>query len=231
MTTIQKLIGVMALIAASTVLTQAANTCPLLTLPKGEDGPGVIGKRYVETGIGFWDEAHTSHNTYGTGISANLPICTGLDLSGGYSYSWFNRDPFTSKQHNLGGSATFYNTAEDGIKPFVSLGLGYTFYDENLDKGWVFANDRKNHHGTDYVNWNATVGAEFPYKWVSVIPTITYNDDMRRTKKSTQSFVYSTEVNTWITPRVGIYASVSYYAAQHISSQTWGGGLGVRVRF
>ena len=53
----------------------------------------------------------------------------------------------------------------------------------------------------------------------------------QRTAKSGQSFVYSTEVNTWITPRVGIYASVSYYAQQHVGFQTWGGGTGVRVRF
>jgi len=227
MTTIKTLIGAIALIAASTVF---ADTCPLF--PKGEEsGPGVIGKRYAEAGVGFIDEAHTAHNTYGVSLGGNLPICKGLDLNGGYSHSWFDYNPYSNSSHNLSGSAVLYQTFEEGIKPFIAPSLGYTFFDENLDASYARKYNLRNHHGVDYAYWGLTVGAEFPYKWVSVIPTISYNDDFRSRSKSSQYFVYSTEVNTWITPKVGLYVSVSYYAMQHVAIQTWGGGAGVRFRF
>jgi hypothetical protein len=230
MTTIKTLISAVALIAASTVFAQSTNTCPLF--PKGEEsGPGVIGKRYAEAGFGLIDEPHTAHNYYGVSLGGNLPICKGLDINGGYSHSWFDYSPYSNSSHNLGGSAVLYNTIEDGIKPFIAAGLGYTFFDENLDAEFARVNNLRNHLGVDYAYWSVTVGAEFPYKWVSVIPTISYNDDFQGKSQSSQYFAYSTEVNTWITPKVGVYVSVSYYARQHVPVQTWGGSTGIRFRF
>ncbi len=230
MTTIKNLISAVALIAASTVFAQSTDTCPLF--PKGEEsGPGVIGKRYAEAGFGLIDEAHTSHNNYGAYIGGNLPVCKGLDLNGGYSYNWFDQDPYSRRSHNIGGNAVIYNTIEDGIKPFITFGLGYAFFDENLDAGFAQTYGLRNHMGSNYANWNAGFGAEFPYKWVSVIPSVRYHDDFRTSSKSGQYFVYGAEVNSWITPKVAIYVSVDWYDRQHIADRTWGGSTGVRVRF
>jgi opacity protein-like surface antigen len=229
MITVKSLIGAVALIAASTGFAQSSNTCSWF--PKGEDGPGVIGKRYAEASFDLIDEAHTAHNTYGAGFGANLPVTEGLDVSGGYHYSWYNRTPLSVKSHNIDANATLYKTITAGVKPFISAGLGYSWQDTTLDDGWLFFSDNKNHHGQNFAFWGLTVGAEFPYKWVSVIPTITYQDDFLGKVKSTQEFVYSVEVNSWITRRVGIFVSGSYYDQQHAHSRTFGVGTGVRVRF
>lgn len=230
MTTIKTLISAVALIAASTVFAETKGVCPLF--PKGEEsGPGVIGKRYADAGLGIIDVTDTSHNVYGIGIGGNLPVCNGLDLNGGYSYSGFNEYPYSDRTHNIGGNAVLYKTIEDGIKPFITAGLGYTFFDANLDTDYARKYNLRNHYGVDYANWNVGFGAEFPYKWVSVIPSVTYHDDFQASRNSHQYFVYGAEVNSWITPKVAVYVSVNWYDSQHIGNRNWGGGAGVRVRF
>ncbi len=229
MTTIKTLISAVALSAASTVFAE----CPLF--PKGEEsGPGVIGKRYAEASLVLIDAKATTRNTYGTNLGGNLPVCNGLDLNGGYSYSALNHsDPDIGalRKHNIGGSAVIYNTIEEGIKPFVSFGLGGAFSDRNFDVGISKKNNRRNHISSNYGTWNVGIGAEIPYKWVSVIPSITYNDDFRTNSKSEQYFVYGAEVYSWITPKVAIYVSASWYDQQHVADRNFGVGVGARLRF
>jgi len=229
MTTIKTLISAVVLIAASTGFAQSSNTCSWF--PKGEDGPGVIGKRYADVGFDVEDVQHTSHNAYQTSIGANIPVTQCIDISGGYSYSWFDYKPQHNTDHAIGGSIKLYKTIEDGVKPFISAGLGYSWFDEKLDNPWYFNSNRKNHHSQDKATWRGSVGAEFPYKWISVTPTISYDDDFEGTTKSSQAFVYGVRTDSWITPKIGIYFGVSYVTWQHSPSHDWNYSVGARVRF
>jgi hypothetical protein len=229
MTTFKTLIGAVALIAASTGFAQSSNTCSWF--PKGEDGQGVIGKRYAEAGVELQDLNHDSKNAYATNIGANVPIIKGLDLSGGYAYGWYDHSPMHQTDHAIGSSIKLYNEIEKGIKPFIAAGLGYSWLDEKLDSGWYFFGSGKNKYSQDKATWDASVGAEFSFKWLSVTPRISYNDDFERSLKSEETWQYGVEANAWITRRIGIYAQVAYVDWQHTTFHSWKYGTGIRVRF
>jgi len=228
MTTIKTLISTVALFAASTGFAQSSNTCSWL--PKGDDSQGVIGKRYAEAGFEVQDLQHTSHNAYGTGISANIPLIQGIDVGGSYQYSWYKPDPEDETIHDINAYATFYKKLDDGVKPFVSASLGYSWFKEKLADGWLF-NNGSNSYSIDTATWAMAVGAEFPFKWFAVTPTISYRDDFKRSRESSQSLDYGVEASAWITSRIGASLSVSYVSWQHSSDYTWIYGTGVRVRF
>jgi len=230
MTTIKTLISTVALIAASTVFAQTSNTCSWL--PKGDEyGQGVIGKRYAEAGFNLQHTKHASDNAFDTGISANLPVVEGLDLNAGYSYSWYNPSPIKYTTHAIGSSVTLYKTVEDGVKPFISAGLGYSWLNEDLDAGYYFFSNGKNSRSRNFATWGFAIGAEFPYKWFAVIPTIGYSDDFQKSSYSSQQWTYRVEVNSWLTSKIGVFASAAYIDTFHSSVTTMDYGIGVRVRF
>ena len=228
MTTIKTLISTVALIAASTVCAQSSNTCSWF--PKGEDGPGVIGKRYAEASFDVTELRHTAHNICDAGISANIPVIQGLDVSGGYNYAWYNLptyghgpSSYRARAQSINANATLYKTIEDGVKPFISAGLQRSWQDLNGPYSY--------HSAYNVTSFAVTAGAEFPYKWVAVIPSINYQDDFKRSAESSQSFSYAVEVNSWITKKIGVYVNASYSAWQHSSYDQLSYGAGVRVRF
>lgn len=216
MTTIKTFVGTVALLAASTVFAQTSS-CVLF--PKGdEDGQGTIGRRYADGYLSIQDVRGTTTNVYGGGGGANIPLCSGIDLNGGVGYTSYKPDDFSTTLTTLGGNVKFYNKAEGGVKPFVTGGLGMTFGDVNS-------------HSTSWVDWNVGVGAEFPYKWISITPSITYHDDFRHNGVSTQSLHYAVDFNSWATSQVGVYAKVVCIDTWHDANPAFGLALGVRVRF
>jgi hypothetical protein len=240
MTTIKTFISTVALIATSTVFAQSSNTCSWF--PKGgESGQGAIGKRYAEAGLAVESVRHTAHSIGDASLSANIPVTNHIDISGGYDYAWLNVpaygwsynsssgysvhriDDVKYHNHSANGSITFYNEIEDGVKPFVSVGLERSWEDSSGPWG-NFAAETRN-------GWNVVAGAEFPYKWVAVTPQIAYQDDFKASSMSYQSWSFGVEVSAWVTNRIGIYANTSFDDVLHSSNDSWVTGAGVRCRF
>jgi hypothetical protein len=228
MNTIKTFISTVALLTASTLFAQSGSC---ITFPKGEDGPGVIGKRYAEVGFVSQDFHQYSDVAQGPVVAANVPLAKGLDVGMAYSYSTLNYTPMgapstvvvDSTAHNFGINALVYNTIEGGIKPFLSCNLGTTA---------ATASYLGSDHSTNYQWWGFSAGAEFPSKWVSVIASIGYDDDFRGSSDSTQNWNAKVEVNTWITSRIGVYVGAAYIRPLHddlVTSNVW--SAGARVRF
>jgi len=233
MNTIKTFICTVALLAASTMFAESCGMLPCgncTLFPKSEDGPGVIGKRYAEVGLSIQDPQQYSDTSVAYGTSVNVPLCKHIDVGMGYSYSTLNYTPkgapsnvvIDSSSHNIGVNALVYNTIEYGIKPFLSVNLGHTSSAVTFLGG---------DHNTNYQWWGVSAGAEFPFKWVSAITSLGYNDDFMRSAFSGQSWHVQTEVNTWITSKVGAYVSLAFVRPMHnvVSSYVW--STGVRVRF
>lgn len=216
MTTIKTLIGTVALLAASTVFAQSGSST---LFPKGdEDGQGTIGRRYGEGYLSLQNVSHSSDDIFGAGVGGNLPVCKGLDLIGGVGYTSYKPDDWSTTLTNLDGSVRVYNKIEDDVKPFLQAGLGLSIGDVR-------------DHSTNWINWSVGVGAEFPYKYVSITPSITYRDDLRHRGPSTQSMNYAVDVNSWATSQVGIFAKVVAIDIMNDANIELGLTVGVRVRF
>jgi hypothetical protein len=240
MTTIKTLISTVALITASTVFAQSSNTCSWF--PRGDEtGQGIIGKRYADAGFSVESVRHTAHSIGGASLAANLPVTKHIDISGGYDYMWLNVpaygwsynngsgssvqriDDIKYHNHRASGSITFYNVIEDGVKPFVSVGLDRSWADSSGPWG-NFAAETRN-------GWNVVAGAEFPCKWVAVTPQIAYQDDFKASSISYQSWSFGLEVSAWVTSRIGVYVNTSFNNILHTSDDNWVTGAGVRCRF
>jgi hypothetical protein len=223
MNTIKILISTAALCVASAAFAQSSNTCSWL--PKGDEyGQGTIGKRYAEAGLFTQSIRHTSHSVIGAGVSANLPIINHIDISGGYDYRMQNIPDFAHiHAHRASGNVTLFNTIEDGVKPFVSVGLERTWLDSSGTAGNVFANTRN--------AWNVAAGAEFPYKWFSVTPQVAYQDDFKTTSQSAQAWSVGVEVSAWVTSKIGAYINTTFNNVLHTADDNWVTGAGVRYRF
>lgn len=186
MNTIKTFICTVALLAASTMFAESCGMLPCrdcTLFPKSEDGPGVIGKRYAEVGLRLQDPQQYSDTSLAFGTSVNVPLCKHIDVGMGYSYDTQNYTPMgatpdvviDASSHNIGFDATIYNTIEKGIKPFLSFSLAHTASDVEF---------LGSNHNTNYQSWGVSAGAEFPFKWVSAITSIGYNDDFKRSEYS-----------------------------------------------
>lgn len=216
MTTIKTFIGTVALLAASTVFAQTEK-CELF--PKGTtEGQGTIGRRYADGYLSYQNVSHSSDDVYGIGIGANVPFCKGIDLLGGLSYTSFKPDAFSTTLTHLDGAVRIYNVIEDDVKPFLQAGLGMSIGDVR-------------DNSTNWINWSVGVGAEFPYKWVAITPSITYRDDLRHRGPSVQSMAYAVEVSSWATEQVGIYLKTSAIDIMNDANVELGITGGIRVRF
>jgi hypothetical protein len=229
MNTIKTLISTVALLTASTLFAQNSNVAPWFD-KKGDDGPGVIGKRYVDAGFGVQDPQEYSDVAETYGLSMNVPVTRNLDAGVSYSYSTLNYTPYGAlpgqslnvKSNSLGAYATFYNTIEKGIKPFLTANLGTTASSR------VFMGTD---HGTNYQWWGFSAGAEFPAKYVSLIASLSYDDDFKRSEFSNQAWTVKTEVNTWITTRIGVYVGIAYIDPMHNFVNSWNYTIGARIHF
>jgi hypothetical protein len=229
MNTIKNLISTVALLAASTLFAQNSNVAPWFN-KASEDGPGVIGKRYVDAGFGLQDPQEYSDVAEAYGLAVNVPLNRNLDVGLSYSYSTLNYTPqgalpgeaIDANSHSIGTYATVYNTIEKGIKPFLSVNLGTSASSRDFMGG---------DHGTNYQWWGLSAGAEFPSKWVSVIASLSYDDDFKRSEFSNQSWTVKTEVNTWITTKIAGYVGFAYTDPAHNYVNSWTYTIGARLRF
>lgn len=228
MNTIKTVISTVALLTASTLFAQS--DCTYSWFPKDSEGMGVIGKRYAEVGFRLQDYQQYSDNSTAFGTAANVPLTKNIDVGMSYSYSTLDYSPkgyspdvaIDSKSHNIGASALLYTTIEKNIKPFIALDLGTSFNKTS------FLNTN---HDSNSQWWAVSAGAEFPFKWASAITGLSYNDDFKRSGFSGQSWTIKTEINTWITPKVGGYVSLAFVRPMHNYVSSWVWGVGARIRF
>lgn len=216
MTTIKTFIGTVALLAASTVFAQTGS-CEFF--PKGDtDGQGTIGRRYAEGYLSLESVSHTTDDVFSIGAGGNLPLCKGIDLGGSIAYSSFKPDDFSTTLTHFDGNVKLYNKIENDIKPFVIAGLGLSMGDVH-------------DHSTNWINWSVGIGAEFPYKWISVTPSIIYRDDFRHRGPSTQSMNYAVDINSWATPQIGVFSKIAAIDKMSDRNVELALTVGVRVRF
>jgi len=239
MTTIKIFIITATLCVAPAAFAQSSTQCSWF--PSGDEyGQGTIGKRYVEAGLSAQSIRHTAHNIGGANLDVNLPVTNHIDVSGGYDYNWENipvyrwwynnnegysveKSNIHLHNHRASGSITFYNVIENGVKPFVSVGLDRNWTDSSGTFG-NFAAETRNGR-------NASAGAVFPYKWISVTPRVSYQDDFKTSWNSFQAWGVGAEVSAWITRKIGAYVNVSFYDALHTANDYWVTGAGIRFRF
>lgn len=183
---------------------------------------GNLGKRYVETSVGLADVHNTSRNAYAVSASVNSPVNPFLDVGAGLGYGWFNGTTADSNAKTIGASATFYKAYGD-LKPFVSVGLGYEWTK-------VEAGSFRNH--SEGAIWAGAVGVEIPLTVITLTPSITYNDDFRNSRNSTQAFSYNLEASYWASSKLGFFVGTGYTDVRKSStSDGWGFDLGARFRF
>lgn len=199
-----------AFVAFASALLTHAQTAPTAT------PVGVLGQRYSEVSFGAQDLKGVSRNLYTVGLNGNTPVSTNLDAGLGYGYSWIGG---ANKGHanTLSASATGY-TAMNGVKPFATGGLGYQ---------WLNGSGRR----TNYGLWTVAVGVEIPAGAFSVTPYISYNDDMQRSRFSSQQYNYGADVNYWLSTTSAVTAGISYSDELHGSGSSWNYVAGYRWKF
>ena len=124
---------------------------------------GLLGKRYVEAGLGWVDYRHSSRDGFGAGVDVNVPVHTNIDVNLSYQHSyvqnWINIGDY------VGTSVTGYFTRGDS-KPYARLGLGYSW-----SQSWI---------DSDHGVWNGEVGIERSVNdKVSASFSVGYDDDFR----------------------------------------------------
>lgn len=181
----------------------------------GATPAGVLGQSYTELKFSMADLDSTSHNLYGAGVAANVPVTPGLDLGAGYTYGWI-RGSNRGHLHSVGTTATAY-TAVGGVKPFVGVGLEYQ---------WTRLTGNRN----DATNWTAAAGVEIPAGVLTVTPRVVYTDDFRGTARSTQQLSYEVEGNVWLNRRAAIFATAGYTDVRHTNVDSWDYGIGIRFK-
>jgi len=123
---------------------------------------GLIGKRYVEAGLGWVDYRHTSRDGFGAGVGVNVPVSANFDVGVSYQHSyiqhWINVGDY------LGTAATGYITRGQD-KYFASLSLGYAWAQRWLD--------------SDHTVWGGSVGIERSVnEKLSTSFSVGYDDDL-----------------------------------------------------
>lgn len=195
--------------AAGYAQTSTTTTAPASTATSS----GLLGQRYVEAGFGVTDLRGVSDNLFDLGVAVNLPVASSVDVGAFYNYSWFD-GPFSAHSNQVGVGGTYY-VPLSGIKPFASVGVGYSW-----DRSGGFRDNRG--------FWAAAIGAEIPVGAVTFTPHISYTDDFEG--GNADGYSYGVEASTWISARTGVYLSVGRIEGPG-SSDAWTYGLGVRFKF
>jgi hypothetical protein len=204
MTTLKNLVSTLAALAAGTTL--FAQTEP--TVPVTDDA-GVLGHRYVEAGFGFIDVNKSSVDAFGTGLTVNLPVAPSIDVSMDYLYSWAEGHRSEFDAHDLSVSGTYWIQAEQNLKTFARVSLGYNWNDYD-----------------DSATWGAEFGAQYTIR-PNIAVTISggYDDDFDKGNDS-GSFNGTVTGHYWFTKQVAAFASASW-----IEGGNFGFAGGVTVKF
>jgi hypothetical protein len=182
----KKLIGIVAVSFASLIAGLTSRAQEAATTPASS---GLLGKRYVEAGFSFIDVNHTGTDVYGTGVNANLPITSNIDLGVSYDYGWVEgHSSFDS--HLLDVAATTY-FAQGAFKPFGSVSLGYNWVD-----------------GYNRSVWGVAGGVEFEVNSkVSVTGSVGYDDDFKKGDNSSWNGAVSGHY--WLTKDIAASATIA----------------------
>lgn len=192
--------------------------------PAAESTDGVIGQRYVDLNFGVEHVKHLSDNTYDVGAAVNVPVTSYMDAAVGYDYSWIN-STLDGRAHAFTLTDTVYGTLDSGAKPFLAVGIGY---ERDRISGAGFKTDT-----AEFGIWGLGVGIEVPtaVKGLSVTPAISYSDDFRKARNSTQARQYGVEVNYWLNAKWGVYGDISYADVLHSGADSWNYTVGARLKF
>lgn len=178
---------------------------------------GLLGQQYTELSLGVQDIRHVHENGYSLNVGANTPLIPGkLDGGASYSYSWI-RGPFKGHANTIGGYTNAYLPL-NGVKPFVGAALGYQWTSSRAG-------------GDDQAIWGLATGVEIPAGLVTITPRISYADDFKGTRESSQAWTYDVEANHWFSKTHSVFASIGKTDNQHSKYDSWNFVVGLRGRF
>jgi hypothetical protein len=160
--------------------------------------PGFLGKRHVGAGL-FFEKVHDSDIDIGTGFlgTANIPLTTGLDVSGFASYERFS--DFSIRDKRLGATLVAYKELEY-FKPFAEAGVTGTW-----QQSTVFGRTYKSHDGI-YV---AGAGVEAAIGRMTAL-FIKANFNKYFDSDNGDYWTYTAGFNTWFNDKIGGFASVAF---------------------
>ncbi|MFT3867918.1 MAG: hypothetical protein QM715_05410 [Nibricoccus sp.] len=217
----------------------ASMLCSILaraqTTATSETSQGNLGKRYGSLDFAIGDPSHTSDNIYGTSLGVNIPVTRYLDISGGYGYSRYKTEfpgfyAYKSEGHGLSADLVFYKALSNGLKPFISAGLGYSWTTTKIESRSMWTSNGK--FKDDSGSWSTSVGIEIPFRWIALTPSIGFGGDFEG--QDSQAWTYGLEASSWITRKVGIFAGVAYAEPRKnysVDVHMWSYGAGLRFKF
>ncbi|MBL9189066.1 MAG: hypothetical protein JNK23_16395 [Opitutaceae bacterium] len=211
MKTTNKLILALGLLTSATAI--QAQTTTTASTPAG-----LLGAQYTELEFGVQDIKRISNNAYSLTASANTAVVAGK-LDGGASYS-YSRIGGAVRGHSntIGGYFTAYAPL-NGVKPFVSAGLGWEW------SSYRFVGS------DDQALWGGAVGVEIPAGVVTITPRISYADDFEGSRKSSQAWTYAVEANHWFNKSTAVFASIGKSDVTRSPIDSWNYSIGLRARF
>lgn len=175
---------------------------------------GVLGQNYAEFSLG-WAKINHARDIYDGSFTGNVAVARNLDLAGTIGYGWVHGKN-EGHANLLGGNATYFlNHA--GTKPFASVALGYQSGTGRLKfSDWV---------------WGVGAGCEIPLSGMTLTPRISYLDDFRGSRRSSQQVTFETEGNWWLGRSTSLFASLGYTDVHRSSFDSWNWRAGVRFGF
>lgn len=203
MNSISKLAGVFAALA----VTAFAQTEQVAATES--ESSGLIGKKYVAAGFNFIDVNASKTDAFSTGAFVNVPFNSVVDITSSFSHSWLEANSGANAQ-NFNVGAVSYLT-EGAAKPFVSVGLGYTWTSDN----------------SEGLRYNVGAGVEYQLtKQLSLTLSSTFADGFRRRTQTNEEFSGTVGANYWVTKEIVVGASLSWLEHGHVAY-----GLAAGYRF
>ncbi len=192
----------------------AAVTCHAQSATADQAPRGALGQNYAEFSLG-WTKINHARDIYDGSFTGNVAVAHHLDLAGTIGYGWVHGKN-EGHANLLSGAATwFVNHA--GTKPFASLVIGYQSGTGRLAfSDWL---------------WGAGVGCEIPLAGMTLTPRVSYLDDFRGSRRSSQQVTFETEGNWWLGRSAALFASLGYTDVHRSRFDSWNWRAGVRFAF
>ena len=120
--------------------------------------------------------------------------------------------------NTIGGYATAYAPLQ-GAKPFVGAALGYQWSSGRFGSG------------DNQALWGASAGVEIPTGVITLTPRITYADDFKGSRASSQAWTFAVEANYWVNNTTAVFASIGKTDVRHSRFDSRNYEVGLRGRF
>lgn len=203
-------------------ITLIATAVTTFAVAQAQEATGFLGQRYTDINFGLSNDDAIPANYYDAVLNFNIPLCKSADLGLGYAYDWLNGNP-SAQAHSLLTSAT-YHTTMNGIKPFVSAGLGYQWSSASFTVAKVTTKVRDN----DGI-YGFGFGAEIPVGSLTVTPSVSYSNQFDGSGDG--SVGYGVEAARWFSNNA-VYAGIAYQDdLSSGGSSAWTYRLGFRAKF